>query len=778
MESVETLEKTTFCGRRFTRAQLARIQETVQTFQSLSRNELASTICEHLDWTTPSGTLKVSSGLNLLEKLEAHGVIRLPPKQTRRPRVRTSIPFKQPEQAIEASLDALGPISLRCVATDKQRALWKSFVESHHYLGYKRPIGFHLFYFVVSEALQQKVGCLSFSTSAAWTLSARDEWIGWDKHHREKLLHLVLCQNRFLIFPWIKVANLGSRVLSLATQQVGDDWVRLHGYRPVLIETFVDTTRFSGATYRAANWQYLGDTQGRGRDPESNNERTRKAIFAYPLQSNWRQGLTQVHATRTLRQRYRNDVRASRSREVEDSFVSMWQRVLHILGDLAEEYDASWQIRKRVLNSLLLMLLIFRLVSSKNSQSYGTTIDELWDSCEKLNITLPQQHSVSPSAFCDARKKLDASIFKRANARIIEAYAPQAERFTWRGHRLFAVDGSKLNLPRKLVRYGYKTPSDNANYPQGLLSCLYQVQSQLPYDFSLVSHADERQCANKHLSVLHPNDVVVYDRGYFSYAMLHRHWETGIHAVFRLQESSYNVIREFFADSRTDEEVDIFPSARTQQDIRKRHPDVAIVPLRMRLIKYEVAGTTYCLGTTLLDAGKYPIDEFMDVYHARWGVEELYKVSKRVFVIEDFHAKSERGVKQELYAHFVLTTMSRLFANEADSQLNADNPRPSPEPTDDSPQPNTTAQRIQTNFKNCIQVVARSIEELLLIRDSVVGVVRRVFKLVIGRSQRERPGRSYPRTSMRPHTKWKPSKKDKKRDKNAANGLEAAHANT
>lgn len=773
MRSVETLEKTTFSGRRFTRKQLARVQETVQAFPNLSRNELALTLCEHLDWCTPNGSYKVRSCLNMLEKLEAQGIVRLPAKRQTRAAKAHAIPFKQPEASVESSLEALGPILLRLVTTAEDRALWRSYVESHHYLGHKKPIGAHLFYFVVSEARQQKLGCLLYSAAAAWAMAPRDNWIGWDKQHREKCLPLVLSQNRFLIFPWVKVPNLATKVLALSSKQVGDDWVRAYHYRPVLIETFVDTTRFSGASYRAANWHYLGETQGRGRGPEHKNEKSRKAIFVYPLQADWRQCLTQGHQPRVLKKRYRNDVRSSRTRTVGESFVKLWERVVHILHEVAQEYDGKWQVRKRVLNSLLLLLLIFRLVSSKNSQSYGTTIDELWDSCNKLDISLPQPASVAPSSFCVARKKLDESIFKCANQRIIEAYAPEADNYRWLGHRLFAVDGSKLNLPRELSVYGYKTPSKNAHYPQGQLSCLYQVKSQLPFDFSLTSHTDERLCAAEHLTVLQPDDAVVYDRGYFSYVMLHQHCETGIHAIFRLQESSYNVIRDFFAGSQFDTVVEILPSKESQRDIRKQHPHIEFVPLKMRLVKYELAGNTYCLGTTLFDRDRYPLTELKEVYHARWGVEELYKVSKQIFVIEDFHGRSERGVKQELYAHFVLVTMNRLFANQSDIDLNTnDAPAvPMQRPgTTSLAVPNSLRNKIQTNFKNCVHVVARSIEELLLLQDRLTATVRRVMSRVMGRHQRQRPGRSYPRRSMKPNPKWTPSEKKTKKTKGKGKG--------
>ncbi len=769
MQSVETLEKTTFCGRRFTRAQLARVQETVQTFPNLSRNELALTLCEHLDWTTPNGAYKVRSCLNLLEDLEARGIICLQAKRQKRASVYSAIPFKEPEAAIETSLDALGRISLQPVTTTEQRALWTSYVQSHHYLGYKRPIGAHLLYFVVSEARQQKLGCLLFSAAAARALGPRDKWIGWDKQHRQKLLHLVLCQNRFLIFPWVNVSNLGSKILSLASKQVGDDWVRIHGYRPVLLETFVDTTKFSGASYRAANWHYLGETQGRGRDPKHEQKKSRKAIFAYPLQSHWRQCLTEGHRGVELKKRYRNDLQSSRTRSVGDAFVAMWKEVVHILHEVAAQYDEKWRVRKRVIDSLILMLLIFRLVSSKNAQSYGTTIDDLWDSCDKLELSLPQKNSIAPSSFCAARKKLDEEIFKCVNRRILDAYAPEASGDTWLGHRLFAVDGSKINLPRELRAYGYKAPSDKAHYPQGLLSCLYQVKSQLPFDFDLVSHGNERVCAKQHLDVLEQNDVVVYDRGYFSYVMLHQHCTAGVHAIFRLQRSSCTVIREFFTSPETDTLVTIYPSEQAQLDIRKEHPDLDIIPLRMRLLKYEIAGSIFCLGTTLVEEHqRYPLHEFMDVYHSRWGVEELYKVSKRIFTIEDFHGRTERGVKQELFAHFVLVTMNRLFANRADSDLNraGTSTLPTQPPRSSRPGASTGVMRkLKTNFKNCIHVFVRSLEELLFLHVRMKTAVQRAFNFIAGRYQRVRPDRSYARKSMRPESKWRPTKKKKKKKK-------------
>ena len=775
MKTIDDLPKTTFSGRRFTRKQLSLVQETVETFPNLSVKELARTVCEHLQWFTPKGGYKINSCLTLLEGLEAEGVISLPAKRIVKKAVRRKPTFDQhpPTPPVNGNLASIAPITLQRVISQEDRESWKAYLQTHHYLGYKHPFGSSLGYFVVSEALQQKLGCLLFSASAAWALAPRDKWIGWENKHRTKLLNLVLSNDRFLIFPWVEVPNLASHVLSLATRQIGDDWLEVHGYRPVLIETFVDTTRFAGTCYRAANWHYLGKTQGRGRfDPKPESQKTKKEIFVYPLQSNWRECLTTGHRSTELKKRYRNDLRASQTRSVDDSFVALWKNVVDILHEVGQEYDQKWRVRKRVIDSMMLMLLIFRLVSARNSQSYGTTIDDLWDSCRKLELTLPQKNSIAPSSFCMARKKLDEDIFKCANRRILKAYASKDSPYRWLGHRLFAVDGSKINLPRELRASGYPLPSAKAHYPQGLLSCLYQVKSQLPFDFDIVAHGNERKCAWQHLEVLEKDDVVVYDRGYYSYLMLHQHSKTGIQAIFRLQKSSSTEIQKFFASPKNDTLVTIYPSRQSQLDIRKKVPDIDFIPLNMRLIKYEVAGSLFCLGTTLVKPHqRYPLQDFMDVYHSRWGVEELFKVSKQIFDIQDFHAKTVRGVKQETFAHFVLMTMNRLFANQADSELNSDPSSSLSIDSTHSPKPNEATQnkpKNRTNFKNCIHIFTRSLEELLILHAQMTSAVERAFNSIVAQYQKVRPGRVYPRKSMKPISKWRPSNKKRKQKITAA----------
>lgn len=734
----------TLSGRYFSKKELIGIQQTIKTFPNLSLTELAQTFCEHLSWTTARGRNKHNACLDALEKLEKLGLVELPSKRPQKQRESKKVVWTEQSQtkpAIDCSLVELGTITLKVVTNKAEATLWNEYIDRHHYLGYKHPIGAALKYFIMSDHPQPQIlGCLLFSASV-WHLADRDQWIGWDKKDREKRLNLVINNNRFLVFPWINVPNLASKALALVTKQIRDDWHTVHGYRPVLIETFVDDSQYLGTCYQAANWECIGKTSGKDwqDEAEKNNQSgSVKSIWVIPLQNHFRAIL-------------KNQQPAKAEVDLDESFVNLWGKVVMIISDVAQTFDAKWQKRKRVIDSLLLVFLIFRLVFSKNSQGYGTTIEEFWYNCLRMKFPLPQKTPISASSFSDARKKLDEDIFKILNQRIIAAHdeltKPDDQSQLWLNHRLFAVDGSKLNLPRELIDQNYRTPSKDAHYPQGLLSCLYQLKSKIPYDFDLVNHANERQCALAHLKALMANDVVVYDRGYFSYAMLYYHVQKGVHPIFRLQKNTFKEIDDFRNSTKTDQIITLIPAKDTQRDIRKQYPDIQFEALTIRLIKYTLEGKTYCIGTTLIDE-RYTVEILKEVYHARWGIEELYKISKNMIVVDDFHGRSERTVKQELFAHFVLITMSRLCTNESENLLNSLLNLQS-----DEMDPKQT---IQANFKNSLATMSRHLEDIMFVPSRCIkGVMDEIVSSISRNYQKLRPGRSYVRKSKKPVNKWR-----------------------
>ena len=159
-------------------------------------------------------------------------------------------------------VNELDGLALQLVHTKADSALWNTLIDKHHYLGYQPLPGAQLRYLIRWQG--GLLGAIGWG-AAAWKVAPRDQWLGWSAEAREAGLSRVLNNARFLILPWIRCRNLASKVLSLSERRVADDFEARYAFRPVLLETFVEKERFRGTCYRAANWQHLGHTQGRGK---------------------------------------------------------------------------------------------------------------------------------------------------------------------------------------------------------------------------------------------------------------------------------------------------------------------------------------------------------------------------------------------------------------------------------------------------------------------------------------------------------------------------------
>ena len=274
-------------GQEFPEEVIDRIRLRVKADGDLTRTGLSREVCEWLDWRGRNGRVKDMNCRVALLKLQRRGVIELPPAR--------AVGFGPRDAGadegrawptVESTLAELGPVWLVPVAGEEMSSQWRAMFRAHHPLGDGPLCGAQMRYLVVSRV--GPIGGLSFS-SAAWRLAPRDAWIGWDEAARQAGLGKVVANSRFLIMPTVKVPNLASHVLSLAVARLADDWQARYGFSPVLVETFVDSSRYRGTCYRAANWVYLGQTQGRGRQDRAHaRTATVKDIWAYPLQSDWR----------------------------------------------------------------------------------------------------------------------------------------------------------------------------------------------------------------------------------------------------------------------------------------------------------------------------------------------------------------------------------------------------------------------------------------------------------------------------------------------------------
>ena len=281
-------------GKNYALREINEIREILIAYGDRSRRFISQEICRRWGWRQPNGVLKDMICRGLLLQLEAQGFIELPP---RKKNPLNPLSRHQKPQIVEVDqtphvgkLSDLRPIELVVVRRTPLERLYKSLIEEHHYLGYRRPVGEHLEYLAISHG--QPVACLGWS-SAPRHIGCRDRYVGWDQEQRKKHLCRIVINTRFLILPWVRVPHLASHLLGLNARRISQDWEKGYHHEAVWLETFVDPERgFEGTCYKAANWVYLGQTTGRGKDDQTNKaNRSLKLVFGYTLRKEFRQVL-------------------------------------------------------------------------------------------------------------------------------------------------------------------------------------------------------------------------------------------------------------------------------------------------------------------------------------------------------------------------------------------------------------------------------------------------------------------------------------------------------
>jgi hypothetical protein len=193
---------------------------------------------------------------------------------------------------IEQRLSDLQPLTFEQVRRTNQEQLFNSLMEEHHYLGYEQPVGEHLKYLVWTPQHPlgpRPIACMAWS-SAPRHIGARDRYIGWSGEARRRHIRFIAYNTRFLILPWVRVEHLASHILGRMAARISDDWQRMYGHPIYFLETFVDSERFRGTCYRAANWVWLGRTTGRGKQSNSYvPNRSIKEVLGYPLNKRFRE---------------------------------------------------------------------------------------------------------------------------------------------------------------------------------------------------------------------------------------------------------------------------------------------------------------------------------------------------------------------------------------------------------------------------------------------------------------------------------------------------------
>ncbi len=282
-------------GRTATTEDVAFINRLIADNPDDSRRRLSQKLCIAWNWVQPNGALRDMVCRGFMLELYRAGYIKLPPK-----RANPNNPFKnriQPdhitidETPVSKTLKKVRPLEFRQVRRTSSESLFNSLINKYHYLGYCQPVGEHLKYIVFVG--QRPVACLAWS-SAPRHIGVRDRFIGWNAEDRKKNLSLMAYNTRFLILPWVKIPHLASHILGQMARTLPKEWEGMYNHPVYYLETFVDKERFKGTCYKAANWIYLGDTTGRGKNDQTKKQnRSIKAVLGYPLTKDFRKYLTE-----------------------------------------------------------------------------------------------------------------------------------------------------------------------------------------------------------------------------------------------------------------------------------------------------------------------------------------------------------------------------------------------------------------------------------------------------------------------------------------------------
>jgi hypothetical protein len=286
-------KKIVYHGRQIESDEITFIKEFIANNPDKSRWYISRQLCREWNWRQANGALKDMLCRGLLLKLESEGLITLPARK----RIPNN-PFlnrKAPEpiqidrRPIVGTVKEMHPLEFRSVRRTKFEKLYNSLIQEYHYLGYTHHVGEHFKYIVFYK--DRPLGCIGW-TSAARHIGCRDRFIGWDAQMRQRNLHHIAYNNRVLILPWIQVKCLASYVLGKSTRIIPRAWHNFYKHPLYFVETFIDTSKFSGTSYRAANWILIGNTTGRGKNDQTHKpNRPIKAVWGYPLTKNFRRKL-------------------------------------------------------------------------------------------------------------------------------------------------------------------------------------------------------------------------------------------------------------------------------------------------------------------------------------------------------------------------------------------------------------------------------------------------------------------------------------------------------
>lgn len=274
-------------NRKITASDLKFIQGVVHEHWDKGRTQISKVLCTKWNWVQPSGRLKDMACRELLLTLHRKGLLEYPPPKIIKSNKRKAVKkIKVDTTPVTCKVTELEPVTVKMARLTGLEPLYDSLIEQYHYLGYVQIVGNHLKY--MAFAGDTPVACIGWG-SAAWAVQAREDYIGWTKSVKNKNLHFIINNTRYLVLPWVTVKCLASKVLSLNIKRISADWIKVYNYPLYMLETFVEQSRFLGTCYQASNWVKVGETKGTSKKGHKHLKHGNiKDVYLYPLDKNFK----------------------------------------------------------------------------------------------------------------------------------------------------------------------------------------------------------------------------------------------------------------------------------------------------------------------------------------------------------------------------------------------------------------------------------------------------------------------------------------------------------
>jgi len=390
--------------------------------------------------------------------------------------------------------------------------------------------------------------------------------------------------------------------------------------------------------------------------------------------------------------------------------------------------------RDRQLTFPVLMLFILQKTVKSIQRHLHEFLDEL--------ATGALFEPVTSGALTHARAKLKASAFIELNQDCVlpTIYGPDHPIQRWRGHRLVGVDSSLVRLPNSEElgnKFGWKEAANQhgatgTRFPEGRLSVIYDLLNRVGWEARLEpSTLGEVALAMEQLQRLQPGDVAINDRGFSGYLYLALVRQQQAHFIARCSTGSFRAAQEMFRLKRAHQSQVVWlfaPPDQKAECVRLGLPlkmAVRFVSLRLPSGELEV------LATSLRDEVDYPREEFLTVYHWRWGHETFHLMLKGRLELENFSGLTVEAVEQDLQAALLLANLESALSEPTQVALQEQR---SPE-----------AQARQVNRSNSYHAIKDQVLDLLYGDTPAETVLQKLMRLFEGDPVAVRPNRKVPR---------------------------------